>query len=186
MESQIASHNMAQYRRIKIKGGTYFFTVNCHQRSENTLLTDNIGLLRLAFRNVKAKHPFHIDAIVILPDHLHCIWTLPANDADFKTRWSLIKANFSRGISKVEKRSQSRIKRRERGIWQRRYWEHLIRDELDFQRHVDYIHWNPVKHRWVKRVADWPHSSFHTYVRKGILSRDWAGEPEEAMDCGEK
>lgn len=137
---------MTQYRRTVIAGGQYFFTVNCAERKENQLLTDNIDLLRTVFRQVKAERPFVIDAIVVLPKHLHCIWTLPTGDADYKTRWSLIKAGFSRAIPTQERRSASRIKRGERGIWQRRYWEHMIRDDTDFRQHVDYIHWNPVKH----------------------------------------
>jgi putative transposase len=107
-------------------------------------------------RKVKADHSFQIEAMVVLPEHLHCIWTLPVGEADYKTRWSLIKAGFSRSIPHGERRSDSRVKRGERGIWQRRYWEHLIRDEQDFERHVDYIHWNPVKHAWVQRVQDGP------------------------------
>ncbi len=165
---------MANYRRVKVEGARYFFTVNLTVRSGNTLLMDNINLLRDVFRRVKNKHPFDIDAIVILPEHLHCIWTLPERDADYKTRWTLIKIGFSRCIPKTERRSDSRVKRGERGIWQRRYWEHLIRDDQDFQRHVDYIHWNPVKHGLVSQVKDWPYSSFHSYVRRNILPEAWA------------
>ncbi|MGD8642505.1 MAG: transposase [Gammaproteobacteria bacterium] len=176
---------MTAYRRVKIEGATYFFTVNCTVRDGNTLLVDNIDLLRRVFRKVKTDHPFSIDAVVVLPDHLHCIWTLPPGDADYKTRWALIKAGFSRKLPAQERRSESRIKRGERGIWQRRYWEHLLRDEHDFQRHVDYIHWNPVKHGWVDRVCDWPHSSFHDYVKQGIYPEDWASAPIENMKVGE-
>ena len=176
---------MTEYRRAKIEGATYFFTVNCAQRRGNQLLVQHIDLLRQAFRRVKNRHPFKIDALVVLPDHLHCIWTLPTNDADYKTRWALIKAGFSRGIPSDESRSQSRMKRGERGIWQRRYWEHVIRDERDFRRHLDYIHWNPVKHGWVNRVRDWPHSSFHAYMRRGIVAADWAGGPDEDFEAGE-
>ncbi|MDM8567124.1 hypothetical protein QUF74_15920 [Candidatus Halobeggiatoa sp. HSG11] len=105
---------------------------------------------------------------------LYTIWTLPPNDADYKTRWALIKAGFSRLLPSIEKKSTSRIKRGERGIWQRRFWEHVIRDENDFNRHVDYIHWNPVKHGWVKQVKDWPYSSFHNHVEQGIYPLNWA------------
>lgn len=114
---------------------------------------------------------------MILPDHLHCIWTMPDGDADFGTRWSLIKAGFSRGIAGGELRRESRIKRGERGIWQRRFWEHLIRDEDDFRNHVDYIHINPVKHGHVRRAIDWPHSSIHRFVRDGLCDPAWAAEP---------
>lgn len=177
---------MTEYRRAKVEGATYFFTVNCAQRRENRLLTDHIEALRQAFRQVKAAHPFKIEAIVILPEHLHCIWSLPYYDADYQTRWALIKAGFSRMIPVVgERRSESRRVRGERGIWQRRFWEHLIRDNQDLEQHVDYIHWNPIKHGWVRRVKDWPHSSFHTYVERGFYPIDWACEPERTMNAGE-
>jgi putative transposase len=176
---------MTNYRRLKIEGASYFFTVNLEQRSENSLLIEHVNLLRAAFRQVKNKHPFTIDAIVILPEHLHCIWTLPKGDADYKTRWGLIKANFSRQIPMGEKCSQSRLKRGERGIWQRRYWEHLLCDEIDFQHHVDYIHWNPVKHGRVNEVKQWPYSSFHRYVKKGILPENWASDSNIINSAGE-
>ena len=146
---------------------------------------DRINALGQIPRNVKNDHPFEIDAIVVLPEHLHCIWTLPAGDADYKTRWSLIKAGFSRGMPVGERRSKSRAKRGERGIWQRRLWEHVIRDDRDFEQRVNYIHWNPVKHGWAKRVSDWPHSSFHGYVRRGIYPVDWAWEPDGDIKAGE-
>ncbi len=165
---------MTDYRRYRIEGGTYFFTVNLAERNR-TLLTEHIGILREAFREVKEAHPFKIDAIVILPDHLHTIWTLPNGDHDFSQRWRQIKSAFSREIAKEERISQSRLCKQERGIWQRRFWEHVIRDEEDFNRHVNYIHINPVKHGYVKKVDDWPYSSFHQYVRLGILPVDWAG-----------
>lgn len=120
-----------------------------------------------------------MDAIVILPDHLHAIWTLPEHDADFATRWRLIKSAFSRGVPNGERVSASRSERGERGIWQRRYWEHTLRDEADVERHMDYIHFNPVKHRYVTRVADWPHSSFHQMVKLGVYPQDWGGDLAE-------
>ncbi|HLQ85883.1 MAG TPA: transposase [Salinisphaeraceae bacterium] len=163
---------MAHYRRYRHAGGCYFFTVVLANR-RNRLLTDNIKGLRRAFHEVKQAHPFTIEAIVVLPDHLHCIWTLPANDSDFSTRWRQIKSAFSRQVPKVERRSASRMKKGERGIWQRRFWEHAIRDDLDYRRHVDYIHYNPVKHGHVRRVGDWPYSSFHRFVRMGIYPDDW-------------
>jgi len=164
---------MTNYRRFKHTGATWFFTVNLAERKGNRLLIDRIDCLRASFAHVKHKHPFKIEAAVILPDHLHCIWTLPEGDADFSTRWGLIKANFSRQIDNGERISQSRQKRGERGLWQRRFWEHKIRDEVDYQQHVDYIHWNPVKHGWVESVKDWSHSSFHLYVAKGIYQQNW-------------
>ena len=176
---------MTEYRRARVPGATYFFTVNCAERKGNSILTDNIDTLRNAFRKVKKDHPFEINAIVILPEHLHCIWTLPQDDVDFGSRWGLIKAAFSRAIPKTERRSDSRLKRGERGVWQRRYWEHLIRDEEDYARHTDYIHWNPVKHGWAKQVKDWPYSSFHTHVDQGIYPLDWASDIDESNCYGE-
>ncbi|MBL1459160.1 MAG: transposase [Methylophaga sp.] len=161
-----------RYRRADVAGATYFFTVNLLNRKQ-TLLTDHIDTLRACIKTVKQRHPFHIDAMVILPDHLHAIWTLPPGDADFAKRWMLIKTAFSRALPKHENINQSRKSKRERGIWQRRYWEHLIRDELDYERHVDYIHYNPVKHGYVDKTFDWPYSSIHRFIEKGIISSDW-------------
>lgn len=161
-----------KYRRAFLKGGCYFFTVNLADR-ESKLLVENSDLLRSSFRTVKQRHPFHVDAIVIMPDHLHAIWTLPEGDADFATRWSLIKSGFSRSIPKIETRNESRLWKGERGIWQRRYWEHSIRDDRDFGHHVDYIHYNPVKHGYVNRPVDWPYSSIHRFIENGDLDRDW-------------
>jgi REP-associated tyrosine transposase len=141
------------YRRTFLAGGTYFFTVNLAER-RGALLTEHIGLLRSAFRSVRTRHPFAIEAAVILPDHLHMIWTLPEGDAAFATRWRLVKSAFSHGLPRSEAISASRIAKGERGIWQRRYWEHALRDEDDFLRHVDYIHFNPVKHGHAARVQD--------------------------------
>lgn len=176
---------MTEYRRGWLPGGTWFFTVNLAERRGNRLLVERIELLRLAFRTVQLRHPFSVEAIVILPDHLHCIWTLPPDDTDFSTRWNLIKGQFSRGIGKGEWISESRSRRGERGIWQRRFWEHVIRDDEDFNRHVDYIHWNPVKHRWVRRVADWPYSSFHDHVRRGLYLANWGSEDPVKLEAGE-
>ena len=165
---------MTAYRRNLVAGGTYFFTLNLADR-RFPLLTDNIGLLRAAFRYTRHRHPFTIDAIVILPDHLHSLWTLPAGDSDFSTRWRLIKTTFSRGLRPGERVSASRSRKCERGVWQRRFWEHTIRDSSDFARHVDYIHFNPVKHGYVKRVQDWPFSSFHHMVRLGCYPARMGG-----------
>jgi putative transposase len=167
---------MTQYRRDWTAGGTWFFTVNLADRG-STRLVDDIPTLRAAFRKVRAERPFAIDAIVVLPDHLHAIWTLPSADADYATRWRLIKGLFSRKQPEGEQRSASRVAKHERGIWQRRFWEHRIRDETDFAAHVDYVHINPVKHGWAKCVRDWPWSSFQRYVRAGVLPIDWAIRP---------
>jgi putative transposase len=144
------------------------------------LLTDHIDLLRTAFRHTRARHPFAIEAIVVLPDHLHAIWTLPEGEADFAMRWRLIKAAFSHALPRTEPISASRQAKGERGIWQRRYWEHTIRNATDFERHMDYVHFNPMKHGLVARVQDWPHSSFHRMVRLGIYPGSWAGDAREA------
>ena len=169
------------YRRAWHQGGTYFFTVNLLQRKNNRLLVEHIQTLRHAVAQVKKTYPFIIHAWVVLPEHLHCVIELPEGDADFKTRWILTKMLFSKAIPKTEPRSAVRIKRRERGIWQRRYWEHLIRDEADFRAHVDYVHINPLKHGLVKQVADWEFSTFHRLVKAGIYPRDWAGGDEMAL-----
>lgn len=165
---------MTIYRRSFVEGGSYFFTVNLAERRLR-LLTNHIELLRRAFRYVRKRHPFVIDAIVVLPDHLHTIWTLPEGDSDFPVRWRLIKASFSRGLPYTERVSTSRLRKGERGIWQRRFWEHALRDEDDLARHIDYIHFNPVKHGHVERVGAWPFSSFHRMVRLGLYPGDWAG-----------
>jgi putative transposase len=166
---------MTAYRRNFISGGSFFFTVNLADR-RLSLLTTHIDILRMVFRETHKRHPFTIDAIVVLPDHLHTIWTLPEGDADFATRWRLVKSGFSRGVAPDERVSASRAAKGERGIWQRRYWEHTIRNEEDFARHVDYIHINPVKHGLVSRVRDWHSSSFHRMVKLGIYPEDWAGD----------
>ncbi|WMW81916.1 transposase [Undibacterium cyanobacteriorum] len=162
-----------KYRRVKQKGGTYFFTLVLADRSSRLLLT-NIEYLREAIRKAKEKHPFDILAIVILPDHLHTIWQLPEGDSDYAMRWSLIKASFTRSIPRGETISQSRSKKRERGIWQRRYWEHLIVDEIDLENHMNYIHFNPVKHGHVLRASDWPFSSIHREISRGNILPDWS------------
>jgi putative transposase len=166
---------MTGYRRNFIAGGSFFFTVNLAERRLH-LLTEHIDELRDAFRKVRQRHPFTIDALVVLPDPLHAAWTLPEGDADFATRWQLIKSAFSYSLPAGEQISDSRAARGERGIWQRRYWEHTIRDEGDLARHVDYIHINPVKHGLVTRVRDWPFSSFHRMVKLGAYPEDWAGD----------
>jgi putative transposase len=175
---------MVRYRRNWLHGGTYFFTLVLADR-RSTALVDNIAALRLAFRATQQERPFTIDAIVVLPDHLHAIFTLPQDDFDFAGRWRRIKGHFSTSLLAAG----TAIRRRANGelaLWQRHYWEHTIRDENDFARHADYVHYNPVKHGLVKRVRDWPHSSFHLYVRRGILPGDWGGDVNEgALGYGE-
>jgi len=153
------------YRRIWQPGGCYFFTVVTHQRQ--TLLTQKkcIQYLREAFQHIRKKRPFTIDAIVVLPDHLHCIWTLPPNDADYATRWRLIKHFVT---CKINKNHATKVK-----LWQKRYWEHCVRDEKDWKKHMDYIHYNPVKHGYVSSPLEWPHSSFLKAVEKGLYNKNW-------------
>ncbi|MBL1216920.1 MAG: transposase [Planctomycetes bacterium] len=175
---------MPRYRRWRVRGGVYFFTANLQDR-RRSLLIDHIDVLRKAFRLTKARHPFRIDAIVVLPDHLHCIWALPPGDDDFSTRWMRIKATFSQGLPSFEGPRHSRVRSGEREVWQRRFWEHVIRDEDDFTAHADYIHYNPVKHKLCAHPIDWPHSSIHRYVEKGILKATWGtdGSPGD-MELG--
>jgi putative transposase len=170
---------LPNYRRVYIKGGMYFFTVNLLQRHGNDLLTRHIELLRDAVRKVRKAHPFDIQAFVVLPEHLHCVLQLPEDDCDFTLRWRLIKADFSKSLPITEKRSAVRMRRGERGIWQRRFWEHLIKDEADYKAHMDYVHINPVKHGLVKNVLDWPYSTFHHCVKQGLYTPDWAGSAME-------
>ena len=176
---------MSNYRRAFVPGGCWFFTVNLLER-RRTLLVDHITALREAVGATRRSHPFTIDATVVLPDHLHAIWSLPPGDWDFSTRWRLIKSRFARTLPKQERRSAVRVARHERGIWQRRFWEHLIRDEADYARHVEYCYINPLKHGLVSRVRDWPYSSFHRDVREGIFPEDWAGDSEASGDFGER
>lgn len=176
---------MTDYRRDHTPGATWFFTLNLVDRSSD-LLVEHIDPLRAAFRYAMGRHPWFIDAIVILPDPLHALCTLPANDVDYALRWRLIKTHFSRAIARTEDISPSRARRGERGIWQRRYWEHRIRDENDFAQHADYIHNNLRKHGYVERVDDWPWSSFHRYVRAGLLPENWAGEQVFDVGLGER
>nr|WP_312741272.1 transposase [Candidatus Nitrospira neomarina] len=170
---------MPQYRRARIPGGTYFFTVVTYHRQsllENPLCQD---ILWTVIQEVKTELPFTQDAWVYLPDHLHCLWTLPEGDSDYSKRWGLIKARFSKQAKGLMKENRglgvSPGKKREAAIWQQRFWEHTIRDEHDLRRHLDYIHYNPLKHRLVERVEDWPHSSFHPLGKECIL---WIGEVE--------
>ena len=161
-----------QYRRRKEKGGVYFFTVNLAERNKK-LLIDHINELRMAYKQVNQQYPFITNAITVLPDHLHAIWTLLENDSDYSTRWRLIKFHFSKYLPKTERIDASRVGKSERGIWQRRFWEHQIYDENDFIRHMDYVYYNPVKHGYVNNVIDWQYSSFHRDVKKGLYSKAW-------------
>lgn len=154
---------MSGYVRPRVSGASVFFTVTLQDRG-GQLLVDEVARLREAVAVTRAERPFQIDAFVVLPDHLHCVWTLPAGETDFSTRWRLIKTRFSRGLPMGERRA-SHERRQERGIWQRRFWEHHIRNEADFAAHVQYCWINPVKHGLVERPEDWPYSSIHRDLR---------------------
>lgn len=169
---------MPDYRRVRT-GSTYFFMLVSYNRRPILCHESIRQSSRTAISNVRAARPFSINAWVSMPDHLHCIWTLPDGDSDFSTRWSLIKRSVARftGELKLDSsaRSASACKRRESTIWQRRFWDHLIRDDQDMERHIDYIHYNPVRHGCVARAIDWPYSSIHRHVAAGLLPSDWAG-----------
>src|SRR5690348_8254467 len=153
---------MPNYRRVLVPGGTYFFTVNLQQR-ELSLLVDHIANLRAAFRTARAERPFELIAAVVLPDHLHCVWRLPEGDADYATPWRHIKSLFSRSLM-VAGSASRRANRCERGIWQRRFWEHCIHNERDLLAHIEYVHFNPVKHGYVGDTREWPYSTIHRYT----------------------
>jgi putative transposase len=176
---------MPDYRRNRVRGGTYFFTVNLLERRLN-LLTNHIDALRAAVRRARSRRSFQIDAWVVLPDHLHCIWTLPPEDDDFSARWKDIKIGFSKSLPANERLSPVRDAKGERGIWQRRFWEHTIRDDGDYAAHMDYLHYNPVKHGHVARVADWPYSSFHRCVEAEIYPEHWGDGRLKEGDFGER
>jgi len=192
-----------QYRRAKIPGGTYFFTVVTYRREKILCTQANVILLREILKKVMERHSFKIDAMVVLPDHLHCIWTLPQGDSDFSMRWRLIKSYFTRKCqssarsgngryrpvgwveqSETQHKISSRLKKKEQTIWQRRFWEHLIRDDQDLMQHVEYIHYNPVKHGLVKAPRDWEYSSFHRYVHDGVYDSEWGAGVEMEFDSG--
>ena len=163
---------MSKYRRFYVPGGCYFFTLVCWRRQPLLGRAEYVALLREALRGVMDERPFRIDAMVVLPDHLHCIWQLPVADADFSNRWREVKKRVTRAAGTSD-------------FWQPRFWEHALRDENDWRRHVDYIHYNPVRHGLVNRPRDWPHSSFHQAVLRGWRESDWgeAAPPDiQAMD----
>lgn len=169
---------MPHYRRA-LTGTSYFFTVVTHRRRP-ILCDDSIRIaLRQAIEQVRSRLPFTTDAMVLMPDHLHCIWTLPDGDNDFSSRWSQIKHHVSYSCGQLYSAALSKSRQRQRmaAIWQRRFWEHQIRDELDMERHVDYIHFNPVKHGLVAAASEWPYSTFERFVRAGIYPADWGGNP---------
>lgn len=157
-----------KYHRLFIPGGTYFFTVVTHHRKHIFQTPQAVDLLRETVRWVQTNHPFSIDAAVILPDHSHMIWTLPENDANYSTRWRLIKSKFTLEYQNISSDKQ---------VWQNRFWEHFLRDDRDLANHINYIHYNPVKHGWVEKPEDWEYSSIHKFIREGVYPE--AGPPEQ-------
>lgn len=177
---------MPDYRRYRVPGGTYFLTINLLDRRMD-LLTRHIESLREAVRRTRIERPFHIDAWVVLPEHIHCVITLPPGDNDFSNRIKAIKIRFVRALEPDEWRSPVRAAKGERGIWQRRFWEHVIRDDDDYARHLDYVHFNPVKHGHAASVAQWPYSTFHHWVKAGVYPMDWSeGEIDGIATTGER
>ena len=174
---------MSNYQRIYIPGGMYFFTLVTYKRLSFLTSPHARKVLRESWRDVQGKFEFSLIALCLLPDHLHCIWKLPDNDSDYSTRWKMIESAFSININPAflphVKRSNSRIKKREAVVWQRRFWEHTIRDQSDLHRHIDYIHFNPVKHGCVSRAAEWPWSTFHRYLSLGVYGPDWGDISEK-------
>jgi len=173
---------MPNYRRL-YEGTTYFFTVVTHKRRPFLCDEQSRRFLRETIDDVRTKRPFTIDAWVLLPDHLHCVWTLPAGDTDYSTRWGLIKAGFSKRMNGAAGHARpvanaSRHRRRESAYWQRRFWEHMIRDHGDLKAHMDYVHYNPVKHGLARAPAEWEFSSFRRLVKKGIYDPEWASSVE--------
>lgn len=168
---------MPNYRRLRIPGGTYFFTVALEDRRSD-LLVRRIHHLRSAWAATLLEAPFRGDTVVVLPDHLHAIWTLPPGDADFSDRWRRIKGRFAQALPPDARRSPSKRSKGEKGVWQRRFWEHAIRDEADLERCRKYCWFNPVKHGVARRPVDWPHSSIHRDIRRGLAEPEWAGAIE--------
>ena len=173
---------MPNYRRYRVHGGTYFFTLKTEGNAPLFGESSNVRLLGQIFRETKIRWPFEMPAIVLLPDHLHTLWTLPPEDADYSTRWAWLKKEFTRRFIATGGHEQpvsaSRSRNRRRGIWQRRFWEHTITDEEDFENHFDYIHWNPVKHGYVSSPIEWPHSSFHRWLKQGVCGVQWGRQSE--------
>lgn len=186
---------MPDYRRYYVAGGTYFFTVKTAWNAPIFRAETNVRMLGSVLREMKERWPVEVVAIVLLPDHLHTIWTLPTDDVDYPKRWGWLKKEFTKQYlaqgGREQSCSESKDRDRRRGVWQRRYWEHMIRDEADLEAHFDYIHWNPVKHGYVQCVVDWPHSSFHRFVNCGHYPANWGtgdiipARAAQVIDAGE-
>jgi putative transposase len=183
---------MPEYRRIKKAGGTYFFTVVTQGRHPILTSPEVRQALREGISQVRQAMPFSIEAWILLPDHLHAIWTLPEDDDRYAARWAVIKSCVTKRCKNLvgagENVNLSMSRRQEGGFWQRRFWEHVIRDEADFQRHLNYLHWNPVKHGYAKTPMDWPYSTIHRFVAQGFYPTNWGGgvvEEYQSDDFGE-
>ena len=173
-----------RYRRLKMEGATYFFTVVTFDRRPIFAGRAAVDLLSDAIAEIRGRYPFTVEAQVILPDHLHAMWSLPANVADYSQRWSLIKAVFSRRYARtgpLPSRDASRRRKREQTVWQRRFWEHLVHDDEDYGTHLDYIHYNPVKHGFVLTAGEWPHSTFGEWVARGVYPGGWGSDREPKL-----
>ena len=173
-----------RYRRLKIAGAAYFFTLVTERRRPLFGEPSTVSLFLRAVEDIRSRHPFTVDAYVVLPDHLHTVWTLPEGDVKFSTRWRLIKEAFTRAYLKTHEappRNESRRSKGEQSIWQRRFWEHVIRDDGDFATHLDYIHLNPVHHGLAAAPRDWPHSSFREWVDRGAYDPTWGSDALPAL-----
>jgi putative transposase len=165
---------MSRYRRLYVPGATYFFTVVTHGRAPLLAGPDAVARLREALRYAQVRRPLRVEAMVVLPDHLHCVWTL-GEDTDYSVRWQMVKTRFSRGLDAPLRADGGKA------VWQPRFWEHWIRDEEDLRRHLDYVHFNPVKHGLARTPAEWPYGSFASFVRCGWYAPDWGGTEPEAI-----
>jgi putative transposase len=178
---------MSDYRRWYVPGGTYFFTLVVENRRPLFATPETRALLGNALRTIHGESPFRTVAMVLLPDHLHAIWQLPSNDCDYSTRWQRIKARFTTDLRcsgyRMPKLSLARQNRGERGIWQRRFWEHVIRDEAELEAYFDYIHWNPVKHGYVRHPAEWESTTYHRHVRSGHYPKTWGSTEPSTLGC---
>lgn len=184
----VDNYTMPNYRRAR-EGGTFFFTVVTYNRQPILCLKESISALGEVIQETRSARPFSIDAWVLMPDHIHCIWTLPEGDIDFSRRWGLIKAGYTKRVGKAlvgkgQAVSGSRLRHREGVVWQRRFWEHRIRDEKDYEMHCDYVHYNPVRHGFVKAPRDWAYSSFNRYVERGLYPRDWGSTERVEFPAG--
>ena len=173
-----------QYRRAKIAGASYFFTVVTHERQPIFRNPDAVALFQAGVDHIRLRHPFQIDAFVILPDHIHTVWTLPDGDADFSKRWRLIKEAFTKPFARSPQHSAPSASRRSKGeqaVWQRRFWEHVIRNDDDYAAHIDYIHYNPVRHGFVAAARDWAYSSFLEWVERGVYEPYWGSDEKPPL-----